>query len=277
MTEPHSNEARRRQIARELKRDIEAGRFRPGDRLPSSRSLAGKWGVGLGTVNQAMEALAREGLVVSRPRSGRTVADTSRVDDFPATIRSRVVYVGGYPGSGKTEVARTLARATGWPILDQTTLTRNLVDTALVQLGSTIADRESPVYIDLLRPAEYECLHASIMENLGCGVSAIATADFSREFSSTAWFERTAEVVGSLGADMSVMWVRCSATSMRSNLERRGAARDTWKLAHWDRYLENVDEAFSPVWPHTVIANDPCDEPIQSQVNSFIDFLRGPA
>ncbi|MEV0048479.1 GntR family transcriptional regulator [Nocardia rhamnosiphila] len=275
MTEPTSSEARRRQIARELRNDIEAGRLRPGDRLPSSRALAEQWGVGLGTVNQAMELLAHEGLVVSRPRSGRVVAAfRTEVSALPASARPRVVYIGGYAGSGKTEVARVLARATGWAILDKDTITRHVVDTALVQLGSTIADRESPTYLDLVRPAEYQCLEAAVTENLGCGVSAIASAPYLREFNSSAWFERTAAVISALGADMSVIWIRCSAASMRSYIERRGAARDTWKLANWGKYLEGVNETFTPDWPHTVITNNPSDEPIQTQVKTFLETLK---
>src|SRR5262245_12697785 len=138
MTEQISGDARSAQIAREIRNDIEAGRLRPGDRLPATRALAGQWGVGLGTVNTAMEQLGREGLIISRARAGRVVADRPETaTKRPALVRPRAVYVGGYAGSGKTETGRVLARQTGWAMLDKDTLTRSVVDTALVQLGST--------------------------------------------------------------------------------------------------------------------------------------------
>ncbi|GAB4590360.1 AAA family ATPase [Nocardia sp. IFM 10818] len=257
MTE-QTSEARKRQIAREIRNDIEAGRLRPGDRLPSGRELAAQFSVGLGTVNAALEQLANEGLVISRARSGRIVADAAAaVGEKPPTARPRAVYIGGYAGSGKTEVGRTLARETGWAMLDKDTLTRHVVDAALVQLGSTIADRESATYMDVVRPAEYQCLEAAVAENISCGVSVIATAPYLRELTNPAWLERTAATLRSMGADMSVIWIRCSADSMRSYIERRGAARDTWKLAHWEQYLAGVDTEFVPPWPHSLIRNNP--------------------
>ena len=266
--------ARSAQIARELRNDIESRRLRPGDKLPSSRELASQWGVGIGTVTKAMETLAREGLITTRPRSGRVVADPIETASArPAPARPRVVFVGGYAGSGKTEFGRVLARESGWPILDKDTLTRAVVDAALVQLGSTIADRESPIYLEVVRPAEYQSLEATVMENLTSGVSCIATAPYLREFSSSAWFERTAAAVAGVGADMSVIWIRCSDASMRSYIERRGAARDTWKLAHWAEYLKNVDQQFTPPWPHVIVNNNPDDEPIQAQAKAFLRSL----
>ncbi|MEV6073414.1 GntR family transcriptional regulator [Nocardia sp. NPDC052001] len=268
------SDARSAQIARELRNDIEARRLRPGDRLPSSRDLASQWGVGIGTVNKAMDVLVDEGLVISRARSGRVVAEPADTTMArPAPSRPRVVFVGGYAGSGKTEFGRVLARESGWPILDKDTLTRAVVDAALVEFGSTIADRESDTYLKVVRPAEYQCLEATVMENLRCGVSSIATAPYLRELTSSAWLERTAAAVAGVGADMSVIWIRCSSASMRSYIERRGAARDTWKLGHWDEYLGNVDLEFTPPWPHVIVNNNPDDEPIQSQAKAFLKSL----
>lgn len=276
MTEQISNDPRSAQIARELRNDIEAGRLRPGDKLPTTRKLAEQWHVGLGTVNKAMDLLLAEGLIVSRARSGRIVANTAAAatgDTKPTLTRPRAVFIGGYAGSGKTETGRILARETGWPILDKDTLTRSVVDAALVQFGSTIADRESSTYLQVVRPAEYQCLEAAVAENIGCGISVVATAPYLLEFRERAWFERTSATLASLGADMSVVWIRCSTASMRSYIERRGAARDTWKLAHWDEYTQGVDEQFSPPWPHTVITNNPHDEPLQAQVKTFLKKL----
>ncbi|MGY1969742.1 GntR family transcriptional regulator [Nocardia gipuzkoensis] len=274
MTDQFSGDARSAQIARELRNDIEAGRLRPGDKMPTTRQLAQQWSVGLGTVNTAMDLLERQGFITTKPRSGRIVSATAgAVGDKPAPARPRAVFIGGYAGSGKSETARVMARETGWAMLDKDTLTRHVVDAALVKFGSTIADRESSTYLDVVRPAEYQCLEATVVENISCGVSVVATAPYLREFSERSWFERTAATLSGLGADMSVIWIRCSADSMRSYVERRGAARDTWKLANWSTYIAGVDEQFAPPWPHLVINNNPHDEPIQGQVKSFLRSL----
>ncbi len=58
------------QIYEGLKEDIEAGVYRPGDKLPSARYLAADLGVSRNTVNQAFTKLVSEGFVTSRKRSG---------------------------------------------------------------------------------------------------------------------------------------------------------------------------------------------------------------
>lgn len=270
-----TEETRHRQIAREIRNDIEAGRLRPGQKLPSTRVLAKQFGVSVAPVNDAMAVLEEEGLVVSRPRSGRMVSDAAAPGaPRPRRGRPKVIYVGGYAGSGKSEFGCILARLTGWALLDKDTITRAVVDTALVQLGSSVADRESPIYLDLVRPAEYECLAAAVRENASCGVSVIVTAPFIREFSSEAWFRRTAAELDTVGVDMVVAWIRCQPDSMHSYITRRGAARDSWKLANWDDYIDGIDITFEPPWQHTIIANDPDSAPLREQAQALIRSLQ---
>lgn len=102
-----------------------------------------------------------------------------------------VILIGGYAGSGKTEMGRILARETGWPMLDKDTLTRPLVEAALEAHGHSPHDRESELYLTEIRPREYEALAVATAENVECGTSAIVTAPFIREFTDPAWLSRT--------------------------------------------------------------------------------------
>ncbi|MBO4271283.1 TetR/AcrR family transcriptional regulator C-terminal domain-containing protein [Microbispora triticiradicis] len=63
-----------RRIAGDIRRRIESGELRPGDRMPSTRRLAAEWGVALATATKAMTALRQEGLVHAQPRVGTVVA-----------------------------------------------------------------------------------------------------------------------------------------------------------------------------------------------------------
>ncbi|MDO3651175.1 GntR family transcriptional regulator [Nocardia mangyaensis] len=264
-------DARHRQIARELRNEIEAGRLRPGQKLPSTRALAEQFGVSVAPINDAMAVLESEGLVVSKPRSGRAVSDTATPGAPRRRVgRPQVIYVGGYAGSGKTEFGRTLARESGWAMLDKDTITRSVVDAALVQLGSSPADRESDLYMNVVRPAEYECLAATVTENVSCGVSVIATAPFIKEFSSEAWFRRTAVDLDTLGADMTVVWIRADADSMHSYITRRGAARDSYKLANWAQYTDAINLTFAPAWDYTLITNNADSAPLRDQAQDLL-------
>ena len=265
-----------RQIAQAIRNDIAAGVLRPGEKLPSSRELAAEWNVSVSAVNDAMDLLVDEKLVISKPRSGRVVATSVAERERTALrwARPRVIFVGGYAGSGKTELGRILTRETGWPILDKDTLTRSVVEAALVEIGSTFSDRESETYLNVIRPAEYEALMAAIRENIECGVSVIATAPFLREFADAAWVERVIEEFDSLNADVSFVWVRCTVETMHMYLRRRGAARDAWKLAHWDEYRANISETFRPAGPHSIIENNPTSESLQAQARTLLRTLQ---
>jgi GntR family transcriptional regulator len=63
-----------RQIARIYRDRIASGELRPGDRLPSIRSISQEYGVATTTAQKVLEALRDEGLVVTSPM-GTFVAD----------------------------------------------------------------------------------------------------------------------------------------------------------------------------------------------------------
>lgn len=63
-----------KQIAESIRREIEEGKWRPGDQLPVEAELAEQWGVSRMTAHRAMHELQRLGLVVRRQRRGTVVA-----------------------------------------------------------------------------------------------------------------------------------------------------------------------------------------------------------
>jgi predicted kinase len=182
-----------------------------------------------------------------------------------------VILIGGYAGSGKTELGRILARQTGWPILDKDTTTRPVVEAALESLDHSPNDRESELYLKVIRPAEYESLVATLNENVQCGNSAVVTAPFIRELADEAWCSRLAANLASLGAELHVVWVKCDAESMRTYIKHRGAARDAAKLAAWGEYLASIDLDFRPAIRHRIIDNSADSRPLQQQAADLLD------
>src|SRR5512143_772820 len=63
-----------RQIARAITVDIERGRLRPGERLPSSRALSAQLGVNRSTVIAAYDELSAFGWIAGQPARGMFVA-----------------------------------------------------------------------------------------------------------------------------------------------------------------------------------------------------------
>lgn len=259
------------EIARQTRNDIEAGRLHDQQRLPATADLAQQWGTSTATVTRAMNTLADEGLVIVKGRSSRVVHNPSA---GPEQERPHVILIGGYAGSGKTELARIMTRQTRWAVLDKDTTTRAVVEAALLKVGASPHDRESETYLSTVRPAEYEALMAAIVENVECGTSVIASAPFTRELSDQAWCDRLTATLDSLGADLHVVWVSTNADSMRTYLIRRGAARDAGKLAEWDSYLDQIDVNFTPVVPHRIVHNNTDSRPLQQQAAELLSEVR---
>ncbi|WP_431916725.1 AAA family ATPase [Micromonospora wenchangensis] len=264
-------ESLHQQVARNIRNEVEAGRLVHGTALPSTRKLAEEWGVSVFTITEAMKVLADEGLVINESRSKRVVHapdQTRRSEVRPQ--RPRVVLIGGYAGSGKTELGRILARETGWPMLDKDTLTRPVVEAALETLGQSPHDRESDTYLNAIRPREYEALQDAANENVQCGNSVIVTAPFIREFGDPAWMARTRAFYEAAKADTVVVWVYCDADTMLTYVRRRGAARDTFKLANWAGYLDAVNLDFRPTEAHIVVDNCASSRPLQEQAKELV-------
>lgn len=266
------------QIARHVRNDIAAGRLRDGVVLPSTRQLATEWNVSVFTITEAMKLLVEEGLIVTESRSRRTVRSPERPDGEPIrTTQPRVVMIGGYAGSGKSELSRIIARETGWALLDKDTITRPVVERALEALGCSPHDRDSDVYLSEVRPREYEAMAAAIQENLECGTSVIATAPYVREFANGAWLERTANAYAAYNALLTVVWVYCDTRTMHTYLRRRGAARDALKLADWQQWATGLDLDFRPGVEHVVFENCASSAPLQTQARALLDAMHDSA
>jgi predicted kinase len=275
-TPPIGREPKWQIVARNFRNKIQAGALRHGEVLPSTRDLADEWGVSVFTITEAMQALAAEGLIVSKSRSNRVV--NFPLDDNRSRVRPevpRVLLIGGFPGSGKTELGRVLARLTGWPMLDKDTLTRPVVEAALEILGKSPHDRESTDYLDKVRPREYEALMSAALENVDCGNSAILTAPFIREFCDSAWVTRTQALFEARKVLVSFVWIYCDADTMHTYMRGRGAARDSSKLTDWPGWIGSIDVDFRPPMPHFLLNNSASSTPLQSQAQDLVRKIMG--
>ena len=268
-TEPGTLQDR---IARDFRTQIEAGMLTDGEALPPTRALAERLGVSVFTVNQAMKALADEGLIENQSRSRRIV----RAPDAVATsvrVQPKTILIGGYAGSGKTELGRILCRLTGWMIIDKDTITRPIVECTLEALGLPPNDRESKTYLTRIRPREYEALMSTAHENAECHAGSMVTAPFLHEFADPAWIDRERSRFADEGVPATLVWVTCDEETMQTYLRRRGAARDTAKLNDWPAYMQTVDLTLRPAVEHVVIDNSLSAEPLRVQAERLVKQL----
>jgi DNA-binding transcriptional regulator YhcF (GntR family) len=204
------SESQTQQIARSIRQEIEAGILRHGESLPSTRDLAQQWGVSVFTISEAAGLLVDQGLLITKSRSKRVVNapdQARRTEVHPPT--PHVILIGGYAGSGKSELGRILVRETGWPLLDKDSLTRPVVEAALELIGHSPNDRESEMYLNQIRPREYEALIGATTENVDCGNSVLVTAPFIREFGNVPWVSRVQATYAAMNALTTLVWVYC--------------------------------------------------------------------
>ena len=71
------------QIIEIIERQIVSGYYKPGDKLPSVRELAGEASVNPNTMQKALSELERSGLVITQRTAGRSVTeDTQMIADI---------------------------------------------------------------------------------------------------------------------------------------------------------------------------------------------------
>ncbi|MDU0968382.1 MAG: AAA family ATPase [Actinomycetaceae bacterium] len=169
---------------------------------------------------------------------------TDRKDRVPSCV-----VVIGSAGSGKSTIAREIARQVGGAYLDKDSVANVFTGALLAAHGEDPSVRDgSAYYTEVVRPLEYETLLNVGTDNLRLGRSVIFDAPFGAYFAQADYIEkRRAELRWPEDVKVVVVRVSASAEATRRRLEKRGLARDEWKLAHWDEFWRTIGSQ-APTW-----------------------------
>lgn len=154
---------------------------------------------------------------------------------------TRLIFLTGHAGTGKTTLARRLVHdlhvATGdsYCLLDKDTLYGSYSSAVMGVLTGNPNDRDSPAYLQHLREPEYVGLLETARDNLCVGTSVIVVAPLSREvrqhqLHNRDWLRINADV------SVRVVWLYLNEDEAHRRITQRGNPNDQWKLAHWDAY-----------------------------------------
>lgn len=165
----------------------------------------------------------------------------------------RLILFAGHAGTGKTSLAKKafpfLAASTGkdYFFLDKDTAYGAFSSHMMGLLTGDPQDRDSPAYLEHIRDQEYAGLIDIVRENLDLGVSVILVGPFTREIMAGKFFQP--ELLG-LPATTAcrIAWIDLASEEAKRRIMQRADARDAWKLAHWDTYLQRRVEP--PVHRH---------------------------
>ena len=139
---------------------------------------------------------------------------------------NRLILVAGEPASGKSTLARALARKLGAAYLDMDTISFPFLERCIREDHGF---KDSARYRDHYRDAEYRSLLATAADNLATGIDCIVVAPFRLERANPALAaylrERFRIDATTVGID-----IRIDRKRQLENIVSRGEARDAVKL-----------------------------------------------
>lgn len=147
-----------------------------------------------------------------------------------------VVFVIGIAGSGKSTVAKALARQLSAVYLDKDTVVTRFTEELLTQAGCSPGDRESDFYKQHIMPLEYLTLLDIGGENIRQGMAVVFDAPFGAYFNDAEYVTRTAQQANWPKVRRVVLHVTVDKERNRQQLLLRGLSRDAGKLDHWDEF-----------------------------------------
>ena len=129
----------------------------------------------------------------------------------------------GTAGSGKSTIARRLARQYAAAYLDKDAMSARFVEAALLAAGYDPGDRESNAfYRERILPLEYDSLLDVAGTNLRIGHPVVIDAPFSPYLSDPTFITAAAERFDWPPVDVEVVCVRVSPTTLQDRLRERG-------------------------------------------------------
>nr|WP_285860938.1 MULTISPECIES: AAA family ATPase [Paenibacillus] len=190
-----------------------------------------------------------------------------------------MVFFVGVAGTGKTTVARKLAKRIQAAFLDRDTVGGRFVEKMLEMNGLDVNDRDSEFYKKHLRDLEYDTTKDICIENLAAGQNVFMISPFTAELKNKAWIEEVLAAAGLSKQEVDVKVIAVTLGDMetqRKRIEQRQTERDNWKLEHWDDFKQRVQFVPEVNWDipaSSVLVFDNSGDLTNEKVESVYQFV----
>jgi predicted kinase len=152
----------------------------------------------------------------------------------------KIVLVAAPPACGKNYVSDKLLQSlSGVVYIDKDDLS-GFVDLIFTLTGEE-KNRDGEFFINNVRPCEYQTLNALALTAIRYSDTVILNAPFLKEVRDVRYMSELKKHVNAAGAQLVLIWITASRDVLYSRMVKRGAERDTWKLANFDEYISGID------------------------------------
>ena len=152
----------------------------------------------------------------------------------------RLILVTSPPASGKTYISKQLAKALKHVVyLDKDTLI--VLSHQIFKVANQEVNRSSDFFEEHIRNYEYDAILALAMEALEYDDIVLINAPFTREIRQANYINGLKTQLAEKQARLTVVWVETDVEVVKQRMIERNSPRDTWKLAHWDEYIQGVN------------------------------------
>ncbi|MGH4050161.1 MAG: AAA family ATPase [Clostridium sp.] len=152
----------------------------------------------------------------------------------------KLILVTSPPASGKTYIAKKLAEELKHVVyLDKDTLIT--LSKQIFAAAGEEYNRSSDFFNKIIRDYEYETIVAIALEALNYDDIVLINAPFTKEIRDLNYIKNLKAILKDKNASLVVIWVETSIVVTQQRMIDRNSERDTWKLEHWNEYIEGIN------------------------------------
>lgn len=156
------------------------------------------------------------------------------------TVMKRLILVTSPPACGKTYISKKLAENLKHVVyLDKDTLIP--LSKVIFEVAGEPYNRSSDFFKKHIRDVEYVTILELACEALKYDDIVLINAPFTQEVRDSAYINALKKRLVQMNTKLTVIWVQTDVEVCKQRMLARGSDRDTWKVEHWDEYVQGVN------------------------------------